>query len=124
MECNNNTLMAKNTSKKKETKNIKEEVIVSVEKTEVVEKETKKSKKKEYTLFASINDKTFEAETDDLEEAIFSLKPAILYTALTLRITRNGKTITKYLYLKDARRLFTNPLTRFIFVRDVNMLLK
>jgi len=113
--------MAKKKENKKVVKEEKEVVESSVE--SPVEK-VSKPKKKEYSLFASINDKTFEAETDDLEEAIFSLKPPILYTALTLRITRNGKTITKYLYLKDARRLFNNSLTRFIFVRDVNMLLK
>lgn len=108
----------------KEEKEVVESVVENtVDGTEKVVKDAK-PKKKEYSLFASINDKTFEAETDDLEEAIFSLKPPILYTALTLRITRNGKTITKYLYLKDARRLFNNSLTRFIFVRDVNMLLK
>lgn len=96
------------------------EKLVNVEETPV---EKPKKKAKEYKLVANLNDKNFETETDNLDEAIFSLKPAILYTALTLHITRNGKTITKYMYLKDARKLFINPLTRFVFVRDVNLLL-
>ena len=100
---------------------IKDEVVEEIIKDEVVEVKPKKVKF-EYKLWAKLNDKEYEAETNNLDEAIFSLKPEILYTALHLKITKGGKTVDKYLYLKDARRLFTNSLTRFVFVKNLNLL--
>ncbi len=102
------------------TKKIKE--IVNEAVTEVVEKPVKKPKAKTFHLWVKLNDKVHETDTDNLDEAIVALKPEILYTALHMKITKNGKTVDKYLYLKDARRFFTNSLTRFVFIKNLDLL--
>ena len=91
--------------------------------TEVPVERVKKSKF-EYSLYAKLNGKEYEAETNNLDEALFALRPKVLYTALLVRVTKGNKTVSKYLYLKDARRMFINALTRFVFVRDVNIRLQ
>lgn len=106
--------------KKKEEKAV-DEVKSTVE---PVEEKKPKKVKKAYHIVATLNAKDYEADTDDLDEAIYSLRPKVLYSSLILRITKNDKTVVKIFYLKDARRLFSNSLTRFAFVRDVNLRLK
>lgn len=104
---------------KKKKVDVVADVVVEVPKEKAVKKP-----KFEYSLYAKLNGKEFEADTNDLDEAIYSLKPKVLYSALLIRATKNGKTVSKYLYLKDARRMFSNALTRMMFVRNVNILLK
>lgn len=83
--------------------------------------ETKKDKKGEFHLYIKLNDKSFEVDTDNIVETIKSFKPAILKTALTIRITKGKRTIDRYLYLKDGRRLFTNDTTLDMFVRNLSI---
>ena len=75
--------------------------------------------KKVYHLYLKLNDKVYEVDTDDLEKSILEHKPAILKTSLTLKITKGKKTLDRYLYLRDARRLFTNSITLNAFVRNL-----
>lgn len=91
-------------------------------KTKVVEVKDVKpivEKKGAYHVFIKLNDRAYEVDTDNLVETILSFKPVILKTSLTLKITKGNKTIDRYLYLKEGRRLFTNNLTLEVFVRNL-----
>ena len=82
------------------TKKIKE-TIKPIKKAEEV--------KLDYHIYAELNDKVFETETNDIQQAIRDLEPKeLLKTALLVRITYRGKTIERYLYLREAKKLWIN----------------
>ncbi len=87
----------------------------------IVKKEVKLEKHSEgiYHLFIDLNDKTYELDTDDIGAAIMSFRPEILKTSLTIKVTKGNKTLDRYLYLKDAKRLFMNSITLEAFVRNL-----
>ena len=97
----------------------KKKVEEAVDVVEVAEKPVKKAKKGAYHLFIDLNDKSYEVDTDNLEEAIASFRPEILKTSLTIRVTKDGKTLDRYLYLNPARRLFNNSIALEAFVRNL-----
>jgi DNA polymerase III alpha subunit len=86
-------------------------------------KEEKKAKvsKGEYHMFLKLNDKTCEVDTNDIKETLLAHKPSLLKTSLTVKVTKGDKTVTRYLYLRDARRLFINEIALHIFVRNILM---
>lgn len=101
------------------TKTIKK--VEKVKKDDVVKEQkiNNEVKKALYHVFLELNDKTYEVDTDNVEEAILSHKPPVLKTSLTVKVTKGQKTIVRYLYLKDARRLFNNKITLMVFVRNL-----
>lgn len=74
-----------------------------------------------YHLYIKLNDKEHETDTDNLVESIQSYKPAILRTAVSIKVSRGGRTIDRYLYLKDGKRLFQNKLTLEMFIRNLTL---
>ena len=88
---------------------------------EVKEEKEEKISKGEYHVFLDLNDKTYEVDTNNIEETILTHKPSLLKTSLTVKVTKDNKTVTRYLYLRDARRLFTNEIVLHIFVRNILM---
>lgn len=102
-------------TKTKTTKRV-EKVEEVLTKPEEVKEEVKKG---QYHVLLKLNDKTYEVDTDDIEATILSYKPAVLKTSLTVRVTKGKKTLDRYLYLKDARRLFNNKITLMVFVRNL-----
>jgi hypothetical protein len=73
-----------------------------------VEKEKTPKESKLYSLFISLNDKTFDIETDDLRESIRSVEPEFLRTKVIIKVTKDGKTLERVLYLAKAKMLFQN----------------
>lgn len=92
-----------------------------VEKTVIEKVKTAVTGKGSYHLYIKVNDREFETDTDNLFEAIMSFKPAILKTALTIRVTRGGKTYDKYFYLRQGRQLFVNQIMLEAFVRNITL---
>jgi len=72
-----------------------------------------------YHVFIKLNDKSFEINTNDIGQAIMSVKPTILKTALTVRVTNRKRTVDRYVYLMPARRLLANDLTLYSFVKNL-----
>lgn len=92
-----------------------------VKKEVYVEETPKKVNKKsvgEYDVYVKLNEKEISEKTDDIKSVLLAVKPDLLKTSLTIKVTKNGKIFERYLYLNDARRLFRNDLTLGIFVRD------
>jgi len=89
------------TEKKTETK---------IKEVEVIEEVEPKAEKLDYHLYAELNDKTFETDTNDIRSAILEIEPKeLLKTALLIRVTnKKGKTIERYLYLREAKKLWIN----------------
>jgi hypothetical protein len=75
---------------------------------EVVKAKAPTKKEKTYSLFISLNDKTFDIETDDLREAILSVQPEFLRTKVIIKVTKDSKTLERVLYLAKAKMLFQN----------------
>lgn len=93
---------------KKNKKQVESPVDVSPKKPEAV-----------YHLYVKLNDKVFELDTEDIKTSLSALRPSLLKTSLTVRVTKGNKTIDRYLYLNDGRRLFNNKLTLEAFVRGL-----
>jgi regulatory protein YycH of two-component signal transduction system YycFG len=103
----------------KMAKPIKEKVKKpKVEKVEKV-KETPKT----YKLVVSVNDTVSKTETDDLFNAIMSFKPEFIRTAVSIEVTKNGKTNQRYVYANRAKILFQNRIALEIFIRDITLTL-
>jgi hypothetical protein len=96
---------------------VKEKTIAK--KVEKVEKEKTPKESKLYSLSISLNDKTYEAETDDLREAIQSLKPEFLRTKVILKITKEGKTLERVLYLQRGKMLFQNKYYMDVLINNL-----
>jgi hypothetical protein len=72
-----------------------------------------------YHLYVELNDKAYETDTNDIAEAIRALRPNVLKTSLVIKVTKDNKTLDRYLYLNNARRLFLNRLTLESFVKNL-----
>jgi len=113
----NNKIMVK-TTKQKSTKQSPKEITTETTKpTEI--KETPKT----YKLVVTVNEKVSETETDDLFSAIMSFKPDFIRTAVSIEVTKNGKTQQRYIYANRAKILFQNRITLEIFIRDITLTL-
>ena len=102
-------------------KTTKTKKVVNKEAEEKVEKKETKVNNGAYHVFLDLNDKTYEVDTDDIKATILSFKPSLLKTSLTVKVTKGNKMVVRYLYLNDARRLFSNDITLGVFVRNILM---
>lgn len=120
--------MAKTTKQKstkqspKEIKEIKK-TTEATETTKPTEKKETKETPKTYKLVVTVNEKVSETETDDLFGAIMSFKPDFIRTAVSIEVTKNGKTQQRYIYANRAKILFQNRITLEIFIRDITLTL-
>ena len=83
-------------------------------------KEVKKTIKPKYELIMQFNGETFTTKTNDIKEAILSLKPEILYTEIYITVTKGELVMERFLNLKRGRNLFINE--DFINVFIINLL--
>lgn len=73
--------------------------------------------KKTYKLEAYFNDKVVKIATDDLDDAIVSLKPPMLKTRLKLIVSKDKKKQESIFNAVYGKRLFTNKTLRNIFIQ-------
>lgn len=72
-----------------------------------------------YHVFISVNDKTYEADTDSIREYIMSLGLTYLQTKVIFKVTAGDKTVEKVMMGPMARRLFVNPMTALVFEKNI-----
>ena len=118
----NKNIMAK-TIKQKSTKQLPKEIKKTTETTKITKPTEKKETPKTYKLVVTVNEKVSETETDDLFSAIMSFKPDFIRTAVSIEVTKNGKTQQRYIYANRAKILFQNRITLEIFIRDITLTL-
>jgi hypothetical protein len=119
----NNKIMAKTTKQKSTKQSPKEKKEITKETTKPTEIKETRETPKTYKLVVTVNEKVSETETDDLFSAIMSFKPDFIRTAVSIEVTKNGKTQQRYIYANRAKILFQNRITLEIFIRDITLTL-
>ena len=94
--------MAKDTSKK-----IKKQEIDTTATTPNIAK---------YKVVIFLNNQVHEIDTDNIEEALLSVKPIFLKTKVVLTIKSDNKVCEKFVYGHQARQVFRNALYRKVFL--------
>lgn len=69
-----------------------------------------------YNLKMTLNGETHEVSTDNLREAILSLKPEVLFTEVYMTITKGDFTRDRHLSLKQGKQLFASDTALEIFL--------
>lgn len=72
-----------------------------------------------YHVSIEMNDEVFEAETDNLEEAILALNPPTIKTKVIFHVEHKGKSYDKLMFVPQARRVFNNKLSAKFFAVTV-----
>ncbi len=81
---------------------------------------TKKADKpKDYKIEMFFNGAFFNAETDNVEEAIRALKPETLYTEIFITITKGEYVLDRRLTLTQGKRLFLNDEFMEVFISNI-----
>lgn len=78
-----------------------------------------KSDKKLYTVEVHLNDKIFNIETDDIQEAILSTKQDFLRTKVIVRVTKDEKTLERFFYLQQGKMLFINKFAMDTLLKNL-----
>lgn len=112
-----NSANMKTTTKKakriiSEVPEVKEEVISEA-------KPVEKVVKKQFHIYIKLNGVEYETDTNDIAEFIMSTKPNILYTTFDFKVTKGNVTVSRFLYLRDGRKLFSNPTFLQVFVNNL-----
>lgn len=84
-----------------------------------IEKTVSKKKKGEFQVYIKINDTETEVTTDDIAGAIISVFPEFPKTPLTVRVTKDGKTLDRYIQLQQAKRLSYDKITMESFIKNL-----
>lgn len=109
--------MSETITKPKRTRKKKDEVVVT--ETIVNQVIPNESDPKKYHIEIAINDKHFSLDTDDVRSAILSTEPEFLRTKVVIKITHNGKTLDRLLYLRQAKNLFINRFAMDAFIKNL-----
>ena len=75
-----------------------------------------KVEKKQYHLNMKFNDTVFDVETDDLKEAILSIKPFHLKTRILFEIEKDDKKCGGVLSGMKGRMIFKNRISLMVFI--------
>lgn len=79
------------------------------------------SKKGDYKLIVSMNDETFEAQTDDIASAIMELKPGHLKTKVVITVKYGDMEKDFVLFNVRAKRIFINRMAAEFFAKSVKL---
>lgn len=74
---------------------------------------------KKYSLQMKVNNETHTKLTDDLEAGIVLLKPDVVYTEMYMTAKAGNMVAERKLSLVQARKLFTDPTFRQIFINNL-----
>ena len=75
--------------------------------------------KGEYLLEVVMNNESFAVETDNLDEAIVSLKPEQLLSEVYIKVTKGEATCERRLSLNEAKRVFLNEVNREVLINNL-----
>lgn len=82
--------------------------------TKNVTRETKK-----YKVVVEVNDQTFSFKTNDIGEALMSIKPFFIKTRVKIVVTEGKKTAERYLFVQEARRMWRSPIGMFATLKKL-----
>lgn len=82
-------------------------------------KEITETPQKEYLLWLKFNDTEYKVETDNIADALLSLKPAHLKTRVLLKIQNGKKVCDKILSGMQAKQVFRNKLAMQVFLNRI-----
>lgn len=71
----------------------------------------------EYHMKVRMNDQVFECDTNNLEEAIMAIKPAVLKTKIQFEITKDGKLCERQVFVNRGKMIFRNSMFLKTFIR-------
>ena len=74
---------------------------------------------KKYGVTFLINGETKRKRTDNIEEAILSVKPPLVHTEMFVTVKVGDNRIERKLNLINARKLFNDSLFREIFINNL-----
>jgi len=89
-----------------------------------ITKKNKPSKVSKYHLQVFIGSQEYNCDTDDIVEAIASLKPAKITNKVRVIVTSGDKKIEKLLFVMPARRVFNIRMATEFFVKNIKLALK
>ncbi len=72
-----------------------------------------------YKLKIKLNSQEKIIETDNLKEAIMSVKPAFLKTKVVMSIEKDGKTCERQIFVKMAKQIFRSDIYLDMFIRKL-----
>jgi hypothetical protein len=86
-----------------------------------IKKEVNKPKKevKEYKVVAMFNDEKFEIETNDIKEALLSIRPEMLNSEVDIKIYKGSQETERHLNLRQGRNLFINESFLDVFIANL-----
>lgn len=81
-----------------------------------IEETNVKTPSKEYSLWLKFNDQEYSMETDNIKEALMSIKPANLKTRMIFKIEKGAKVCNQILSGMQARQVFRNNIAMTVFL--------
>lgn len=90
-----------------------------INKPKVTSNKEVKVEPKLYKLYVDINDNVTELETDNLFDSIKACSPEFVRTSLTIRVTKDGKTLERFMYANKAKILFQNRIALEVFINNL-----
>lgn len=86
-----------------------------------IKKEVKKTPStpratKKYSITVYMNGEVYTTKTNDIKEALLSLKPDFVHTEIDMIITKGKEVFDRHLNLRQARNLFINEDFMDIFI--------
>lgn len=88
-------------------------------------KTTKKlATKPKYKLTITLGGEVYKIQTDDIKEAILSLKPQKITNTVIIKAERGKKSVEKKVFVFLARRIFNNPLAAQFFAKSLTLILQ
>lgn len=76
---------------------------------------------KTYSLWVKFNGIEKRKRTDDLNETLKSLKPDWLHTEMYVKVKKGDTTSERHLNLVQAKRMFSDDLSREIFINNLHL---
>lgn len=79
-----------------------------------ISKKPKKTvERKKYTVTIEFNDQKHSFKTNDIGEAIMSVKPIFIKTRVKISVKKGKKVAERYLFVQEARRMWRTPVGMF-----------
>ena len=76
---------------------------------------------KTYSLWVKFNGIEKRKRTDDLNETLKSLKPDWLHTEMYVKVKKGDTTSGRHLNLVQAKRMFSDDMSREIFINNLHL---
>lgn len=85
----------------------------------VAKKKAPKQEETIYQLYVKLNDTEFTFDTNDILADLLSVKPEFLRTPVVIRVTLGDKTLDRYFFLNQGKRLFRDRYAQEYLIRNL-----